>query len=1271
MSERIRVGKAVLEFEVDDKGVVSGLKKVKDTVEQAGTGLSAKAIAVGASFGTFIGGMAKDAVMALGRQMVELGTRGVQLSPMAASFKSLTASIGQSGDAMLQVSRTASKGLITDMDLMAAANKAILLGLPVTSQSMGTMAQAAVALGRAMKQDATKSFDDLITALGRSSPMILDNLGLSVKVEEANQKYAASIKKSASELTDAEKKLAFYNAAMDAAKRKVDEVGGIQLTFADRLTQVKVAMSNFTDALGVAIATSPVVNAAFEAVSSALTGAFGENQTTLVQTLVQWVNWFALRLVEAGQVGVMVGRALGSGFAAIRTVFYGVATALSAVIVGMSAGVTTVLRIASFVPGMGDSLKGAIAAAEGFTQKTIESGRELAGMTAEAAKGVIGQDAFGQALTRSAEVLGVMKGKMEAAAQQTVSTDAIARQLTQTTAEQGEQTKKTAEEVKKATQEVDRQRAALSSMGLVTEREVNAALNELGTLLGRALAEGVPYDAFLQASIAHLEELAEKAQKAGIKIPALTAKITELGQALQWFRGGAPSLSASLFSSDAIDRLVAQTRSISAEQMAAQHQVFLTSRAFEFFGITASASLREMARTARARFEELKQSGVATAEELKIALDKVTAAEAAAAGKASQWKTSLDSVAASFQSLSQTAGGALSSVTRWLGTALSSVSQLTTSWKEMFSGKGFAATLSGITGVVGAISQGIALAQQLGKALHDAFTRSEAEKIAADLRRGFGLTNIAEDSALTKQIEELMKKLKTDRNTAIELSLPDIIKASGLTAENFANFAGRATELFDNIRRGGAVGAASLAALDDTLGLLGDHLTAQGGLWDTHFLAMIERAQAEGLELASVARLMEEQLGKAAAGINKVTQAFGNTDQIKKITELLAEQKKIAEDVAKSDRGPSDSQKKRLAEISAQLVDLRSNVIANQDEFDRLSRMSLAAFNVMVREGKSTVEIMAALKPSIDSLRSGMEALGLTGNAAFDQLARLSDLTTANAPLLESIGGLNELLTAMANLGALDAQTFADIQAQGLAAFEKLTAAGFTEQEALTQMAPMLATLRDLHLEKGMAIDEATAALIRQAEEQGILAAKEESVQDVLMDGLGAIIELLGGTLPDAWKKMAKDAKQAADEVEKAFEDIKPVIKIEYDYPEMEQNPGGEPNEGAPNEGYAWGTPNLDFKRFERGGRPVTVHGDEAIIPRGKGHELGAEVASAIAPLLAGSGSSAAQGDVVLMMDREIVGRIIAKAKATQDELAKSIALNTFGMGTAVRGAAR
>lgn len=178
---------------------------------------------------------------------VESLARGAQITALRHSFDNLSGGVEQS-TATLQAMRKGSVGLVADLELLQAGNKAMLLGLGLSSREMGELARTATVLGRAMGQDATKSLDDLITALGRSSPLILDNLGLSVKLGEANEKYAEAIGKTVSQLTEAEKKQAFQNAALEAARAKVAELGEVQLTAAEAAGKLWTGIVNLADA---------------------------------------------------------------------------------------------------------------------------------------------------------------------------------------------------------------------------------------------------------------------------------------------------------------------------------------------------------------------------------------------------------------------------------------------------------------------------------------------------------------------------------------------------------------------------------------------------------------------------------------------------------------------------------------------------------------------------------------------------------------------------------------------------------------------------------------------------------------------------------------------------------------------------------------------------------------------------------------------------------------------------------------------------------------
>lgn len=624
-AQKVKIGTAVLEITTDSTGVMNGLKLVDAEFDKKGKSITAKGVAIGAAVGTAIGSIAVAAVKKLGTELLELGQRGLVMAPVVSSFQNLTTAVGQSSDAMLRAGREGASGLIADLDLMQAGNKALLLGLPLTEESMGTMAKTAVVLGKAMNQGPTKSFDDLITALGRSSPMILDNLGLSVKVGEANEVYAAKLGKTAESLTDAEKKTAFYNAAMEAAKKKVEEVGGVQLTLKDRYDQVKIKITNVTDALGVAIVKSPVLTAGLGAIADAMGEAFGGDQTDLVTTLMGYVNEFAIGLVSAAQGAVFLGRGVAAAFAGVKTIFLGVVTALTGVVLGLGAAVEGALSLASKLPGVGTAFDGALAAAHEFNETTADSMVELAGMTAEAAKGVIGQDAFGRTLDAVSVTLDTMKTRMVEAKDQQVNLGSETKVTTKTLEDNAEANKKAEEAAKKMAEIAEKEREALKSMGLVTQRDVNTELLELSKLQERATKEGVPMVAFLQAAEKRLKEMATKAKEAGIELDDVTDALADVRAELAKLNPKPVLDMNKLFESgsDAALLLARDIKPVTGATMEAGRQAGITKTAYETLGIDTQASLRQTYLKFKQAYEDMARSGTATEGELREAWRRV------------------------------------------------------------------------------------------------------------------------------------------------------------------------------------------------------------------------------------------------------------------------------------------------------------------------------------------------------------------------------------------------------------------------------------------------------------------------------------------------------------------------------------------------------------------------------------------------------------------------------------------------------------------------
>jgi len=90
---------------------------------------------------------------------------------------------------------------------------------------------ASIALGR----DLADSLDRLIRGTAKLEPEILDELGIFVRLDDAVSEYAISLNKSASALTDTERRQAFLNKALGQGLRKFGDLSEIEANPYDKL----------------------------------------------------------------------------------------------------------------------------------------------------------------------------------------------------------------------------------------------------------------------------------------------------------------------------------------------------------------------------------------------------------------------------------------------------------------------------------------------------------------------------------------------------------------------------------------------------------------------------------------------------------------------------------------------------------------------------------------------------------------------------------------------------------------------------------------------------------------------------------------------------------------------------------------------------------------------------------------------------------------------------------------------------------------------------
>ena len=223
-------------------------------VKQSLTGLVSAQGVMGGIVGGLIGGgmmglanAAMQAAAAIPQAVGAMVNAAGQIEVVKASFDSLAASAGQSGESMLESMRMASRGMVADYDLILGANKAMLLGVADTGDELAALIDVARIRGQAMGLSLTQAFDNIVTGLGRESALILDNLGITLNVDNVMKEYADTLGKTVTALSAVERKQALVNAVMASTPASVGTAG---IGLASAQQQAAAAQANAEAAAG-------------------------------------------------------------------------------------------------------------------------------------------------------------------------------------------------------------------------------------------------------------------------------------------------------------------------------------------------------------------------------------------------------------------------------------------------------------------------------------------------------------------------------------------------------------------------------------------------------------------------------------------------------------------------------------------------------------------------------------------------------------------------------------------------------------------------------------------------------------------------------------------------------------------------------------------------------------------------------------------------------------------------------------------------------------
>lgn len=225
---------------------LSGLEKAGQSAKR-GLDFSLKALgaipAVAAS--------ATAAVIAF-KKTVDFGEQGAQVEQMTRSWDFLMTKLELGPDVMRDLERAAG-GTVRQFDiqastmtLLAGAGDDLAREMAQNSAQLLEIARAASKLNPTLG-DTQFLYDSLGRGIKRASPLILDNLGIVIKVGEAYEDYAASVGKTVNQLSAEERSMAILNATLESGQTLIEQAGGNVEALTDEYQRLKVNIQETTE----------------------------------------------------------------------------------------------------------------------------------------------------------------------------------------------------------------------------------------------------------------------------------------------------------------------------------------------------------------------------------------------------------------------------------------------------------------------------------------------------------------------------------------------------------------------------------------------------------------------------------------------------------------------------------------------------------------------------------------------------------------------------------------------------------------------------------------------------------------------------------------------------------------------------------------------------------------------------------------------------------------------------------------------------------------
>jgi len=223
-------------------GVTDQVTKAQTRLGQAsasaGRAFSAQATGLGGLVSAYAGAAATVFAITAAFQALN---QAAQTAQVVEGLNALATTVGTTGSEILKRSQEITRGLVSIREAAETVNIGLSAGF--SQDQILELQQVSLGASRALGRTLTDALTRVTRGAAKLEPELLDELGIFVKIDPAVESYAAKLNKTASSLTDFERRQAFVNAIIDQGTQKfsiIDTSSGNALESLQRLSTVIV-----------------------------------------------------------------------------------------------------------------------------------------------------------------------------------------------------------------------------------------------------------------------------------------------------------------------------------------------------------------------------------------------------------------------------------------------------------------------------------------------------------------------------------------------------------------------------------------------------------------------------------------------------------------------------------------------------------------------------------------------------------------------------------------------------------------------------------------------------------------------------------------------------------------------------------------------------------------------------------------------------------------------------------------------------------------------